>query len=432
MTVTSTLYSTTYDPFLQKPAIVVASPVIANKKLLGITLKEHSLGEALDLINYEKLGSTGDIVIGKKGVVGDVFVNNTRHPLSEQARQFVTSTTSLAQTQGQRIPTSLDDAKALHDAIRGTTGTFIGYDYRGKEVLSVSAYIPEVAWGIVAQQDITEILSPAFITFNFLIALIVALIIACALLCATYISSSLLISSLITLGALLSIVGFLLHQEIRLIKKEALLSLTTRESEKVTTIAEEVTTSYARIESRAHACLNDYTHTMLDGKTSIKRIERDLNHFDMIGAIALIDKKTNKVFYGYKEGSLIRTSALSEEQEKNACWNTLMASEQGSWHDMVQEPHSFNKTAVFAIDSATASVWYFYNTLYLEKIIHRLKTEQEELVMVLSSTMQPIIKSDLNQSLIANLIQEISTTTSTSGTREFGSELLFYKKNTKT
>ncbi|MGD0516961.1 MAG: ATP-binding protein [Thermoguttaceae bacterium] len=83
-----------------------------------------------------------------------------------------------------RLPASSDTALAepMRKALEGKTGTLVGKDYRGIEVLAAYAPVPKWNWGIVVKIDTSELRSPLLTTAVVAISVAMLLVIGGSLL----------------------------------------------------------------------------------------------------------------------------------------------------------------------------------------------------------------------------------------------------------
>lgn len=80
-----------------------------------------------------------------------------------------------------RVPRSSEDAKPAHKATMGQEGIIQTTDYRGVMVLAAYRNIPEIGWGFVAKEDLSEAFVPiAQLTQQWVIVTAVILIVAVA------------------------------------------------------------------------------------------------------------------------------------------------------------------------------------------------------------------------------------------------------------
>ena len=88
------------------------------------------------------LGSTGEVLIGKKTGNRVEFLNPLRH---EPKATLVRKAT-------------IGDASSypIQQAVQGKSGSGISIDYRGKKVIAAWQYIPSMDWGLVAKIDAKE------------------------------------------------------------------------------------------------------------------------------------------------------------------------------------------------------------------------------------------------------------------------------------
>jgi signal transduction histidine kinase len=95
--------------------------------------------------NFRGFGETGEFTLARRQ--GDEIVWLLRHRHDDLE---VPSPMSLA--------TEL--AEPMRRALRGESGTVVGLDYRGAEVLAAYEFIPELGWGMVVKIDMWEINEP--------------------------------------------------------------------------------------------------------------------------------------------------------------------------------------------------------------------------------------------------------------------------------
>ncbi|MGO1120802.1 ATP-binding protein [Rhodovibrionaceae bacterium A322] len=107
---------------------------------------EATLSQLLDAYkDYTGFGQTGEFVIGRRQ--GDMMVFlDTRRPQSNKIPD--------------PIPFNATVAEPLRRALKGQSGTLIGIDHSGMEVLAAYSPIPELGIGIVAKVDLTEVKAP--------------------------------------------------------------------------------------------------------------------------------------------------------------------------------------------------------------------------------------------------------------------------------
>jgi PAS domain S-box-containing protein len=88
------------------------------------------------------LGSTGEVLVGKKTGNQVEFLNPLRHdPKAALSRKA---------TLGERT------AFPIQQAVEGRTGSGVAIDYRGQQVIAAWRYIPSRDWGLVAKIDTHE------------------------------------------------------------------------------------------------------------------------------------------------------------------------------------------------------------------------------------------------------------------------------------
>jgi len=94
---------------------------------------------------FEGFGETGEFVLARREGDRIVWLLKHRHEEKEMP---------------EPIPLDSGLAEPMCRALSGESGTIVGRDYRGVEVLAAYEWIPELGWGVVAKIDIAEIRRP--------------------------------------------------------------------------------------------------------------------------------------------------------------------------------------------------------------------------------------------------------------------------------
>ncbi len=136
------------DPATQTPAVYVSAPVFGpGGAISGVVAGRLSNDEIYRIVDdYSNLGRTGETVIAQAEPDGIVVVA----PL----RQRPDAAFHL------KFPAA-DAPSAIAAAVEGMRIQSVTTDYRGKDVLSVSRYLPSLGWGLVVKMDTDEVFAPA-------------------------------------------------------------------------------------------------------------------------------------------------------------------------------------------------------------------------------------------------------------------------------
>lgn len=157
MTLAPDNYFTSYYEPTQRSALFITLPFIIKKKLAGLISVRFDDSAIFALVaDYTGLGKTGEFVLGKREGNDLVYVNKVRHKLHQNNSHDAQAD----QVQGRKVPFG-QWSRVLGEAIKGNT-EFLGItlDYRGKEVIGVGTYLPEIDFGMVTKKDLDEILKP--------------------------------------------------------------------------------------------------------------------------------------------------------------------------------------------------------------------------------------------------------------------------------
>lgn len=109
--------------------------------------------------HFSGFGDSGEFTLAKREGDNIVFLISHRHYDLNQPKP---------------VAMNASVAEPMRRALGGLSGTLIGLDYRGAEVLAAHEPLPELGWGIVAKIDVSEVREP-FLTAG-LIAVNIALI----------------------------------------------------------------------------------------------------------------------------------------------------------------------------------------------------------------------------------------------------------------
>jgi len=138
----------TLDPVTKTPAVYVAAPIFGpGGAISGVVAARLTNEEIYRVVNdYGSLGKTGETVIAQTDGDRIVVVAPLRH---DPNAAFQLSFTA------DKVPA------AVAAAVAGVRLQAETKDYRGKEVLAVSRYLPSLGWGLVVKIDAAEIFAPA-------------------------------------------------------------------------------------------------------------------------------------------------------------------------------------------------------------------------------------------------------------------------------
>src|SRR4030095_11118578 len=351
MTFTNDFSYFSFDQLLQEPALFITIPILKNNKLIG-TLAYQLNQEKIFLITnqYIGLGKTGEVTLGKREGSYVVFVSPTRHD-PDLAFKKVNLMTSNA-------PLSIQAGLLVQQ------GTMTGIDYRGKEVVSASTFIPKLDWGMIVKIDQEEILQPLTIIYKFLLLFFIAFILL--LIISIYCSRTYIITIINKnklqqhfrsapaiiknpLFIVLLIFCCLTIKNIIYSKKLTLSMIKNAQNLAVTTIsnnAEEIETMLTKIAFVGQSIASDLQSNHLIHEDIPIRLKRDLKENNAIIGITILfnpysyDKKTQlyapsiiKKDDTYYDKLLMETSIDSEEETSifKSAWYTQSLKNGSAW-----------------------------------------------------------------------------------------------------
>jgi len=137
-----------YYPETDEAAVFIAAPVFKAGDVIGVVVAQMSNKGLYEFVrDYAGLGETGETVLVSK--IGDeaVYISPLRFDDRAAFRRKVAI--------GSR------QQLCVQQALRGEEGSGIFTDYRGKEVLAVSRFLPTFRLGMVVKMDTAEVLASA-------------------------------------------------------------------------------------------------------------------------------------------------------------------------------------------------------------------------------------------------------------------------------
>jgi len=137
------------DIFLNKeqgnrPAMLITAPATDfDGTFIGVIAFEIDMTSIYKLIqDVTGLGTTGEVLVGKKIGNEAVYLNPLRHDPEAAFKKTINIGGALG--------------GPIQEAVQGRKGAGQSIDYRGKKVIAAWRYIPSLDWGMVAKIDIEE------------------------------------------------------------------------------------------------------------------------------------------------------------------------------------------------------------------------------------------------------------------------------------
>ena len=134
-----------YYPPDKAPAAFIAAPILRREQPVGAAVFQLEITPIYDLIgDYSQLGQTGETIIVVRRGDKVLFLAPTR---SDPGAAF-------------NRTEDLNRDRAVSKAASGLNGAGLTTDYRGRQVLAVWRFSPELGWGIVVKIDAVEVFAP--------------------------------------------------------------------------------------------------------------------------------------------------------------------------------------------------------------------------------------------------------------------------------
>jgi signal transduction histidine kinase len=106
--------------------------------------------------NFAGFGETGEFTLARREGDQIVWLLGHRHPDIQEPRPTLDTDANVPRP----LPLDSGLADPMRLALSGKSGTIVGLDYRGVEVLAAYEWIGELGWGVVAKIDIAEVRRP--------------------------------------------------------------------------------------------------------------------------------------------------------------------------------------------------------------------------------------------------------------------------------
>ncbi len=140
------------------PAAFIAAPVFREGVVVGVVALQMSNDDVYRVVGDRTgLGATGETVVGSLAGNEIVILTPLLHDPDAAFKR--------------RVGVGSRQDVELQRAVRGATGSGAERDYRGREVIAVSKYLPSLRWGMVVKIDRDEALAPVRRQRNVLLVL---------------------------------------------------------------------------------------------------------------------------------------------------------------------------------------------------------------------------------------------------------------------
>lgn len=148
MSLTDDVSEFSFDPILQRTVLFACIPVFKEGRLLGVLAQEINTAKIYAIVrNYIGLGSTGDVLLGKRVPEGILYISQSRNGDIKPFKHYI------YYNRFHEIIISLPIARAS----TGHKGTGIYPDHTRNKAVSGWQFVPIANWGIVAKIDLFEI-----------------------------------------------------------------------------------------------------------------------------------------------------------------------------------------------------------------------------------------------------------------------------------
>ena len=364
LSMTPDVSSFEFDPLIKRTAVYSSVPIFKDKTLIGMValqLNEQSIADSVT--NYLGLGSTGEVVLGSRTADGTRIIMPTRNDPDASFKK--------------PLRFSADEPFPLQVAVRGTNRLMEAKDYRNKQVLAATYYIPNADIGLVAKIDIQEMFASLVALRSALLALgLLALVLGILVLLfglggfsqkirqfmRRWLFSAYTVAFLMALS-LLAASGMYYHRFA--IKRRALGQTKQLAQELVDEGVDKLTRSLKKIAFLANSTAADLNAGRLLPEDIITSMKRDINENDLLFGMIVAYKphayKDKKLFAPYisraDDGFSLKQLEESRDytltrnglKETTAWYAEPLSRRRGLWLDPQKDPLSDTLVAIYSV-----------------------------------------------------------------------------------
>jgi hypothetical protein len=354
-----------YDPEAKAPTLFITAPIFVQGKNVGFVSIQVDHNRIYRIINnFEHLGETGEIILGKAVDHNAIVVGPTRKSKKEGFKSLVTFKSK------RELP--------LIQASEDQSGYGFYQDYVNDQVYGVWNFITALNLGIIVKKNVSEIMSDnpvrlAIIKLSYVGFMLAFLLLLTGMygLClgqpspdidkitwhATALKQFL---QILTTGAgmafILTLV-FQLYTKYSLVKEAK-----TNEINHLTIAAEQLNHSLKTIDNIGHLIADDLQSGRVTNEELKHRLERDLNENQKISGISVVYRafafdRSQRLYapYYYRKNGKINSTDLgtvidyTKADRNQAPWFNLNTPRNGAWTQSYVDPVTQQDVVIFSV-----------------------------------------------------------------------------------